>query len=100
MVTLLPMAGFGAANAGEVAVFLREADAPAVVDRSVLADAFRLTSREAEVACLIAEGFDPAAVAARLTIGVGTVRNHLKRAFDKTGTHSQAALRALARGFY
>ena len=34
-----------------------------------------------------------------LGIGLSTVRYHLKRAFEKTGMRSQAALAALIRGF-
>jgi DNA-binding CsgD family transcriptional regulator len=40
-----------------------------------------------------------AAVAAQLGIGLGTVRHHLKRLFDKTGTHSQSAFIARLLGF-
>ena len=100
LATLLPMAGLGGGSAsGAVALFVKEADAPVQLDRSVIAKAFRLTAREAEVTCLLAEGLDLAATAIRLSISVGTARNHLKRVFEKTDTHNQAALVALARGY-
>ena len=79
--------------------FIREPDARVRIDREALADAYGLTRQEAEVAGLIGEGLDPAATARHLSLATGTVRNYLKRVFEKTGVHSQAALLALARGF-
>lgn len=84
---------------GSVAMLVSEPDAPAPIDKEALADNFHLTRREADVACLLASGADVPAIAAALGLGVGTVRFHLKHAFQKTGTANQAALVALVRGF-
>ncbi|HVV78245.1 MAG TPA: helix-turn-helix transcriptional regulator, partial [Pseudolabrys sp.] len=73
-------------------------DAPPALDRAALADTYRLTCRETEIAALLAGGLALETIAARLGIGIGTARNHLKRVFDKTGTSSQAALVASLRG--
>jgi DNA-binding CsgD family transcriptional regulator len=81
------------------AVFVQEPDAPVTIDRQAVADAFSLTGRETDVALLVADGVDLPAIAGRLGLGIGTVRYHLKNVFDKTDTHSQAALVALVRGF-
>ena len=89
----------GGAGAPRVAIFIKETDAPLVIDRRLLADSLRLTQRESEVAALLADGLDLAEVAGRLGQGIGTARSHLKRVFDKTGARSQAALVALVRGF-
>lgn len=87
------------ASAGAVAMLVAEPDAPPPVDMEALADSFHLTRREAEVAVLLASGIDLAAIAGTLGLGLGTIRFHLKHVFLKTGTGSQAALVALARGF-
>jgi DNA-binding CsgD family transcriptional regulator len=87
------------ASPGAVALLVTEPDAPPPIDQEALADSFRLTRREAEVAILLAGGLDVAAIAAALDVGRGTVRFHLKHVFLKTGASSQAALVALARGF-
>jgi len=101
ILTVVPVSRLGmsvpGARAPRVAIFIRESDA-AAVDPRVIATTFHLTRREGEVAALLAGGLDLEAIAARLGLGVGTVRNHLKHAFDKTGAHSQAALVALIRG--
>ena len=65
------------------------------VDLSALRCAFDLTSREADVAGLVARGLDLKSIAARLGIGRETVRSYLKGAFDKTGTSRQAELASL-----
>lgn len=57
--------------------------------------AFDLTPAEARVAALTGFGLAPLEVALRLGIGVGTVRNHLKAVFAKTGASRQAELAAL-----
>lgn len=53
---------------------------------------YSLTAAQAELAQLLCEGNDLAASAANLGVTVNTVRTHLQRLFDKTGTRSQAAL--------
>ncbi|HEY8245987.1 MAG TPA: helix-turn-helix transcriptional regulator [Hyphomicrobium sp.] len=65
----------------------------------MVADAFRLTKRESEVAVRLAEGQVLASVAGELGIRVAAVRQYLKRVFDKTGVHNRSALVALIRGF-
>jgi DNA-binding CsgD family transcriptional regulator/PAS domain-containing protein len=57
-----------------------------------------LSAREAEVAALLASGFEISVVAQRLRISVHTARVHLKAIFAKTGVHSQAALIMRIRG--
>jgi DNA-binding CsgD family transcriptional regulator len=48
---------------------------------------------------LLADGVDRETVAARLGIGLGTVREHLRHVYAKVGVRSQPALIALLRGF-
>jgi DNA-binding CsgD family transcriptional regulator len=99
LATLLPIGGaLPGLRAPQVAVFIAEPDAPPALDRAALADTYRLTCRETEIAALLAGGLALETIAARLGIGIGTARNHLKRVFDKTGTSSQAALVASLRG--
>jgi predicted ATPase/DNA-binding CsgD family transcriptional regulator/DNA-binding XRE family transcriptional regulator len=59
-----------------------------------------LTAREAEVLRLMADGLANQAIAARLFIGVGTVKTHVNRLFAKLGATSrtQAVARARALG--
>ena len=103
LVSVLPIWRLGAVVPGagvpRVAIFITESDAPQPIDRLAIADTFRLTQRESEIAVLLAEGLDLEAIAARLGAGRGTVRGHLKRVFGKTGARSQSALVALLRGF-
>lgn len=68
---------------------------PEVETRDVVArlrERYGLTATEAAVAFHAARGKGVAAVATALAIGQGTVRSHLKRVFEKTGTHRQAEL--------
>lgn len=58
-------------------------------------EAFGLTEREGQIAALLARGLDLATIARRLRVGLGTVRNHLKGVFGKTGTRRQGELVAL-----
>lgn len=52
----------------------------------------RLTVREQQVANLLLQGLDNAAIASRLGIGEGTVKNHRKHLYRKLAIDSQAAL--------
>ena len=103
LLAVLPIWRLDACVAGvarpRVAIFIKEPDAPLAIDQGAVADAFGLTRRESEVATLLASGRSLSQIAAELGLGVGTVRNHLKRVFDKMGAHTQAAVVALARGF-
>ncbi|MGI3166241.1 serine aminopeptidase domain-containing protein [Pseudooceanicola sp. 200-1SW] len=56
--------------------------------------AYGLTGKEAEVALMVADGRSPVEAAEVLGIGTGTVRGHLKKAFQKIEVHSQSELSA------
>jgi DNA-binding CsgD family transcriptional regulator len=58
-------------------------------------EALGLTAREAEIAALLTDGLSLAEIAARLGLGTGTARNHLKSIFEKSGTGRQGELIAL-----
>lgn len=87
-------------------VFLATAAVAVVIEPSphpksdgVLADGVRealgLTSREAEIARLLAEGLSLTEIAERLRMRTGTARNHLKSVFEKSGARRQGELVAL-----
>jgi len=63
----------------------------------LIRSALGLTEREAQIGALLAAGSSLQAIADRLHLGVGTVRNHLKRIFEKTATQRQGELVALLR---
>lgn len=56
---------------------------------SKLVKIFNLTSREGEVAALLAEGFSTNEIADLLRLGEGTVRFYVKKILAKSGTHRQ-----------
>jgi DNA-binding CsgD family transcriptional regulator len=87
------------AGSARVAVFITEPDAPLPIDRALIAETFGLTRRESEIAVLLADGISRDMIARRLGLGRGTVREHLRHVFEKTGARSQPALVALLRGF-
>jgi len=103
LLTVLPIWRLGGMMSGlshsQVAIFITEPDAPPAIDRLAVAEAFRLTRRESEIAALLAGGLDLETIASQLALGRGTVRDHLKHVFEKTGARSQATLVALLRGF-
>lgn len=59
---------------------------------AVLGEVFDLTRAEQDVASRVVEGQGLAVVAADLGVSVSTIRTHLHRIFDKTGTRRQAEL--------
>jgi DNA-binding CsgD family transcriptional regulator len=53
---------------------------------------FQLTPRECECTMLLTDGYSMAEIAERMSISMQTLRQHLKHAFNKTGTHKQHEL--------
>ncbi len=103
LLTVLPIWRLDATVPGigpaRMAVFITEPDAPLTIDRAIVAETFRLTRRESDIVLLLAEGISRDMIASRLGLGRGTVREHLRHVFEKTGVRSQPALVALLRGF-
>lgn len=60
--------------------------------RSELAKLYGLTRREAELACLLADGRTLKQIAEEMGIGRESARTHLQRVMQKTGTNRQSEL--------
>lgn len=94
LLSIVPIAGatpFAVSPSSHAAIFIRELCSGGI-DTDIVAEYYRLTPREVQVARLVAEGNDVADIAQLLSIGIGTVRTHLKHLFEKTGTNSQRKL--------
>jgi DNA-binding CsgD family transcriptional regulator len=62
---------------------------------SAVQAAYGLTAAEARVALLLASGVAGAQMPAMLGVTPATIKTHLRRCFEKTGTHSQVELSRL-----
>jgi len=81
-------------------IFIVKPEAPPRIDADLLAEAFRLAPREAQLAARLAQGSDLGQAASALGITIGTARWYLRRVLEKTETRRQAELVALIlRGF-
>lgn len=99
LVAPLPARAVTAWGHGATAVvFVREPGAARNVTGTLLAQLYGLTGAEAQVAMVLLDGASPPEVAARLGIGLATVRSHLHSLFAKTGTRRQAELTGLLAG--
>ena len=63
---------------------------PALAEESLISGASPLTARESDVLRAARDGSSVAAMAARLFLSEGTVRNHLSSAIGKTGSSNRA----------
>lgn len=77
---------------GLAALFLSTGGVGTPPPMEVLSALCGLTSREARVALMVADGFSLHNIADRLGVSINTVRTHVANAFHKTGTNSQQAL--------
>ncbi|MGQ0446593.1 MAG: helix-turn-helix transcriptional regulator, partial [Beijerinckiaceae bacterium] len=73
-------------------VIISDHEREAYLPPSCLRELFGLTPAEAEVALLVLRGHGLQCVANELRVTLSTVRIHLQRVFEKTGTHRQAGL--------
>ncbi|MBV9592052.1 MAG: helix-turn-helix transcriptional regulator [Hyphomicrobiales bacterium] len=83
---------FHCAAAIAVVIDVRDPPRRRRLDPATIGAALALTDREANVACLLAEGLAPAEIAKRLRMQPSTARVHLRSIFEKTGTKRQAEL--------
>lgn len=96
---LLPLADASILSRAAAAIFVAPAVAPPPAPIASLAGLFDLTPAEARVLELVGAGRTPAEVAVALGVAVSTVRTHMLRLFEKTGTHRQADLVGLLAAF-
>ena len=89
LITVLPIPG---SETSEVLLILGDPERQRAVPAKVLRNLYGLTTAEARVALLLAEGYAVEDIAVRLQVKLGTVRNQLKQVFSKTATHRQAQL--------
>lgn len=75
---------------GRVAVIIQPSHPEDTV--GIMVEAYGLTPREQQVAQLAIYGMTDSEIAKRLAISTYTVRDHLKKVFDKTGTNSRSRL--------
>ena len=78
--------------AGASLLFVTDPDRRGEVPEKVLAGLYGLTGAEGRIAHLLTRGLSPSEVASTEGVSVSTVRSHLKRVFEKTGTHRQGEL--------
>lgn len=77
---------------GAVALYLTDSRHPIETREEVVRRLFGLTEREAAVLCALVEGQTPQEIAARLGVGLQTVKTHLQHIMQTTGVRRQAAL--------
>lgn len=80
-----------------VVVIVGSGCAKATFPTTQIRSALGLTEREAQIGALLGEGLSLPNIADHLHLGLGTLRNHLKSIFGKTGTRRQGELIALLR---
>ncbi|MCG2672792.1 helix-turn-helix transcriptional regulator [Bradyrhizobium sp. GCM10023182] len=75
-----------------IIIVIIDQDAKSRVRASLLRSAYGLTTAEARVALLLASGISGRQLTAALGVSPDTIKTHLRRCFEKTGTRSQAEL--------
>ncbi|WP_299133138.1 helix-turn-helix transcriptional regulator [uncultured Amaricoccus sp.] len=96
---VLPLGDGGPLPGATAAIFVAPATQPRPAPIAAIAALFDLTPAETRVLELIGAGRGNAEIAAALGVAASTVRTHLLRLFEKTGTHRQADLVGLLASF-
>lgn len=99
VIHLLPLAPAHPLAGAAAALFVAPAVLPRPAPLAAVAALFDLTPAEARVLELIGAGRSGPEVALALGVALTTVRTHVLRLFEKTGTHRQAELVALLESF-
>ena len=79
-------------QAAYTVVLISDLERRPVTDIAKLRKLFGLTKAEARVSLAMVEGLRPEDIRDRFHVSQNTLRTHLKRLYDKTGTHGQAGL--------
>ena len=80
---------------GRLVISLIDLDKRPLPQCDLLRQIFGLTSREAEIASLVAAGDSPETISGKLSLKISTVRDHLKAVLGKTDCSRQVELTAL-----
>lgn len=96
---LLPLAEAGPLPGASAAIFVAPAVTPQRGPLAAIAALFELTPAEARVLELVGAGRTNPEIALALGVALSTVRSHVLRLFEKTGTHRQADLVGLLASF-
>lgn len=103
IVEILSLSRFGLAMRNlaqaQTAVLLKPLTNHPQIDRQALQDLYQLTSRESEVAALLAGGKSLEAIGKKTDLTANTVRFYLKQIYAKMGVSNQAGLVAALRPF-
>ena len=82
-------------RAAAAMLLICDPDRPAQIPTPWMMEAYGLTLAEVRVALSVASGITISYTARRLKISVNTVKTHLRRVYEKTGTRRQAELSRL-----
>ncbi len=82
----------GSARKAVAALFVVPANTPPQMPRDALVLLYDMTPAEVRVCEMIMQGVPPSDIATTLGVSINTVRSHLARVFEKTGTKRQADL--------
>jgi DNA-binding CsgD family transcriptional regulator len=93
------VATFSGLNPATAAVFVIDPEKAPGGAMDIFTAIHQLTGAERQVLERLAGGDSPAEIAAALGVGMATIRTHLHRLFDKTGTSRQSELLMLLNGF-
>jgi DNA-binding CsgD family transcriptional regulator len=86
----------GIAPSATAAIFIADAAAPVEMPGTAMRLFYDLTPAETRIFEMVVGGKETEEIAAALRIGIGTVRTHLLRVFEKTGRRNRADLVRLA----